>query len=105
GNLHLKTACIDLTKPVQLSVACLVEPADEVFIARQHDHHHQAGHETGVDQAQHCEDDLVGAEDENGACNLERLDDERDGINAEEHTSELQSRENLVCRLLLEKKN
>src|SRR5690606_41837156 len=28
-----------------------------------------------------------------------------DGIRSEEHTSELQSRENLVCRLLLEKKN
>src|SRR5690606_27532991 len=29
---------------------------------------------------------------------------ERLGIRSEEHTSELQSRENLVCRLLLEKK-
>src|SRR5690606_40017493 len=29
----------------------------------------------------------------------------RDGSRSEEHTSELQSRENLVCRLLLEKKN
>src|SRR5436309_12618083 len=28
-----------------------------------------------------------------------------DGHRSEEHTSELQSRENLVCRLLLEKKN
>src|SRR5690606_42098690 len=28
-----------------------------------------------------------------------------DAIRSEEHTSELQSRENLVCRLLLEKKN
>src|SRR5690606_41027908 len=28
-----------------------------------------------------------------------------EGIRSEEHTSELQSRENLVCRLLLEKKN
>src|SRR5690606_41828357 len=27
------------------------------------------------------------------------------GLRSEEHTSELQSRENLVCRLLLEKKN
>src|SRR5690606_40473601 len=27
------------------------------------------------------------------------------GFRSEEHTSELQSRENLVCRLLLEKKN
>src|SRR5690606_40369236 len=29
----------------------------------------------------------------------------RNKIRSEEHTSELQSRENLVCRLLLEKKN
>src|SRR5436309_7723118 len=33
-----------------------------------------------------------------------RLDCERCGMRSEEHTSELQSRENLVCRLLLEKK-
>src|SRR5690606_5900898 len=30
---------------------------------------------------------------------------ESTGLRSEEHTSELQSRENLVCRLLLEKKN
>src|SRR5690606_40301639 len=30
---------------------------------------------------------------------------DRDAVRSEEHTSELQSRENLVCRLLLEKKN
>src|SRR5690606_42071949 len=38
---------------------------------------------------------------------LEILDDrynQRSTIRSEEHTSELQSRENLVCRLLLEKK-
>src|SRR5690606_42082145 len=29
----------------------------------------------------------------------------QDNLRSEEHTSELQSRENLVCRLLLEKKN
>src|SRR3712207_7140353 len=29
---------------------------------------------------------------------------ERDGLRSEEHTSELQSRQYLVCRLLLEKK-
>src|SRR5690606_41016037 len=35
-----------------------------------------------------------------------RADDRRLGrLRSEEHTSELQSRENLVCRLLLEKKN
>src|SRR5690606_40395619 len=31
--------------------------------------------------------------------------DQRHHARSEEHTSELQSRENLVCRLLLEKKN
>src|SRR2546427_7576268 len=43
---------------------------------------------------------------------IERLDDERQvfprgqlaGARSEEHTSELQSQSNLVCRLLLEKK-
>src|SRR5690606_41987793 len=34
-----------------------------------------------------------------------RHDRERGDRRSEEHTSELQSRENLVCRLLLEKKN
>src|SRR5690606_41820435 len=33
------------------------------------------------------------------------LDTEQASLRSEEHTSELQSRENLVCRLLLEKKN
>src|SRR5690606_41461575 len=33
------------------------------------------------------------------------LDLEAHHVRSEEHTSELQSRENLVCRLLLEKKN
>src|SRR5690606_41316328 len=32
------------------------------------------------------------------------FDDLRQSLRSEEHTSELQSRENLVCRLLLEKK-
>src|SRR5690606_40857026 len=37
---------------------------------------------------------------------LNKSDNERSGVlsRSEEHTSELQSRENLVCRLLLEKK-
>src|SRR5207302_3834186 len=39
-----------------------------------------------------------GAEVEHGRGTLVR------GLRSEEHTSELQSRENLVCRLLLEKK-
>src|SRR3712207_8377124 len=35
----------------------------------------------------------------------ELLDRRRDHLRSEEHTSELQSRQYLVCRLLLEKKN
>src|SRR5690606_30826318 len=44
----------------------------------------------------------------NGAVVLERVRavaQVDDAFRSEEHTSELQSRENLVCRLLLEKKN
>src|SRR5438874_7637773 len=33
------------------------------------------------------------------------VDDDRIGARSEEHTSELQSRRDIVCRLLLEKKN
>src|SRR3712207_7372955 len=40
-----------------------------------------------------------------GSCNLQWLADLGDGdARSEEHTSELQSRQYLVCRLLLEKK-
>src|SRR5690606_41561770 len=39
-----------------------------------------------------------------GAHPLHRLLPEQAVLRSEEHTSELQSRENLVCRLLLEKK-
>src|SRR5436309_10037037 len=35
---------------------------------------------------------------------ISRVPMKRAGLRSEEHTSELQSRENLVCRLLLEKK-
>src|SRR3712207_8443444 len=35
---------------------------------------------------------------------LDAVDDLVDGLRSEEHTSELQSRQYLVCRLLLEKK-
>src|SRR5690606_41377733 len=37
-------------------------------------------------------------------CMIESLEDKDWSSRSEEHTSELQSRENLVCRLLLEKK-
>src|SRR5690606_40399951 len=38
------------------------------------------------------------------ALDIERQLEKVPGVRSEEHTSELQSRENLVCRLLLEKK-
>src|SRR2546430_3069426 len=49
----------------------------------------------GSASAEHGDD---GAESETGA------EEVRDGVRSEEHTSELQSQSNLVCRLLLEKK-
>src|SRR2546422_5456493 len=40
-----------------------------------------------------------------GVRRIKRTDPERNETRSEEHTSELQSRLHLVCRLLLEKKN
>src|SRR5690606_39619371 len=42
--------------------------------------------------------------DEFDRLTSERIPSPRELLRSEEHTSELQSRENLVCRLLLEKK-
>src|SRR5690606_40644296 len=42
--------------------------------------------------------------DQRNTMGIERLGGTMLGARSEEHTSELQSRENLVCRLLLEKK-
>src|SRR5690606_39967081 len=39
-----------------------------------------------------------------GIVGMGETREQRAGLRSEEHTSELQSRENLVCRLLLEKK-
>src|SRR3712207_7301837 len=41
----------------------------------------------------------------NSICRIYKLTDSRSVLRSEEHTSELQSRQYLVCRLLLEKKN
>src|SRR2546430_5224704 len=43
-------------------------------------------------------------EEEDGPTPGQRLDGEARELRSEEHTSELQSQSNLVCRLLLEKK-
>src|SRR5256885_11724455 len=48
--------------------------------------------------------DVRGGGDAAGDPRAERGDLERRGLRSEEHTSELQSPCNLVCRLLLEKK-
>src|SRR5688572_32647599 len=42
---------------------------------------------------------------ETGVAGLSTLSTVPEGMRSEEHTSELQSQSNLVCRLLLEKKN
>src|SRR3712207_8458255 len=55
-----------------------------------------AGEQEHDDGGGHLEVDLARA--------LARLRDEVEGHRSEEHTSELQSRQYLVCRLLLEKK-
>src|SRR5438552_10793123 len=49
----------------------------------------------------------VAQHDSHGVAALERLRFPHDtvGVRSEEHTSELQSPDHLVCRLLLEKKN
>src|SRR5690606_41985940 len=54
-----------------------------------------AAHVTAVEPAAGMAEVMAEYAEEKGVSNLKR---------SEEHTSELQSRENLVCRLLLEKK-
>src|SRR5690606_40984993 len=49
-------------------------------------------------------EDQVGAKRCGHRPNKEMVDRIKAAVRSEEHTSELQSRENLVCRLLLEKK-
>src|SRR5690554_7318447 len=71
----------------------------------------QAAHRLGEIQAQEQENDQPGnqyrafeeAEIE-AAIQVDRLGNEQAVARSEEHTSELQSRPHLVCRLLLEKK-
>src|SRR2546427_3466024 len=58
-------------------------------------------HEGAVVILERAGDDLSGAR---GAAIHERDDRQRGPGRSEEHTSELQSQSNLVCRLLLEKK-
>src|SRR3712207_8737479 len=68
---------------------------DHVVAARDRSAAQQAGQAT-VDQP---------VDDAGGEQRLEREPDQHQDRRSEEHTSELQSRQYLVCRLLLEKKN
>src|SRR5690606_40697913 len=67
------------------------QPRQPVRAGRLHRAHHEGARRAGAARAQ--------AHDRRGALRRDALPDR-----SEEHTSELQSRENLVCRLLLEKK-
>src|SRR5690606_6126415 len=63
----------------------------------------------GMTYGNHVDDPVMGRGDERLRSDLSFTlfltgEDDYDGGRSEEHTSELQSRENLVCRLLLEKK-
>src|SRR5690349_23934364 len=53
------------------------------------------------DDEERCTEQRVGPRREHGDVDVELVDAEQ---RSEEHTSELQSRRDLVCRLLLEKK-
>src|SRR5256886_3662564 len=79
-----------------------------IFVHRADEAHHELVRGMVVELARRR--DLLDAalvHDDDRVCELERLllvvrDEDR---RSEEHTSELQSQSNLVCRLLLEKKN
>src|SRR5690606_40706901 len=72
----------------------------EVDVVRDHDH---AALVRLEELAQ--PDDRVGVEVVGGLVEDHRLGAREQDARSEEHTSELQSRENLVCRLLLEQKH
>src|SRR5688572_31329389 len=72
-----------------------------------HAHLHRqrlAGEHALVDRRGPLDDDPVGGDLLSGPDHEHVADGERLGGRSEEHTSELQSQSNLVCRLLLEKK-
>src|SRR2546427_1746542 len=71
----------------------VIDPERVVWI--EHDFHHVRVFERGGDQRPHRRAQHANAP-------FERRGGE--GLRSEEHTSELQSQSNLVCRLLLEKK-
>src|SRR5690606_42107926 len=91
-------------------------PYTTLFRSVHHVQHHAPRHaqQRGLGQRravrarEHAREDLVlgeEAREERDAGDGQRRDPHQVERRSEEHTSELQSRENLVCRLLLEKKN
>src|SRR5690606_41523646 len=66
---------------------------------------HTSAHHGGEVSREPGNGDLREKLTEHRQLELERVDHLPHALRSEEHTSELQSRENLVCRLLLEKKN
>src|SRR5690606_41529877 len=66
------------------------------------DHQRRCGHDADARDEEHL--DVAAVLTEDGGEHVFRQQPEHQGVErSEEHTSELQSRENLVCRLLLEK--
>src|SRR5690606_41548476 len=69
----------------------------------------QEGREVDRSSQQGCREEGTGQNSrQEGSYEIDNHEDSSQGrdeqVRSEEHTSELQSRENLVCRLLLEKK-
>ena len=56
GHLDLERGGIDLAEPGYFCSIGIVEAADEILVARDDDHDHEAGHQRGVNQRQHLED-------------------------------------------------
>src|SRR5690606_42160251 len=75
----------------------------DALLFRLHRHHAHGFGDDGVEMQ------FLEIEPETAGLNLRHVEDVVDDVEeiarSEEHTSELQSREKLVCRLLLEKKN
>src|SRR5690606_36360530 len=87
---YLRPACLDLWSGV-VDVARQPEHAGAVLEGPGLSHTEQVGREVAAVIPEHL-------------AQLRRSPDVGGALRSEEHTSELQSRENLVCRLLLEKK-
>src|SRR3712207_8057124 len=81
----------------------LANPNDEISITLD-DKENQKPQNNGSGQPVKSNDPSSQIEDEKAKHNSAEIDEKIYGLRSEEHTSELQSRQYLVCRLLLEKK-